>query len=129
LSRRTRSSPPRTRCNAGDHSDLADIDPATHNLDPAAVWRMITPPHRNYRCAPLGRRVPVKELEAIAKEHNLRLMFDASHGFGCSLNGKLLGGFGECEVFSFHATKFFTPSRRRSRNNNDVLAEEDAADA
>src|SRR5262249_23859107 len=27
--------------------------------------------------------------------------------FGCSLNGKLLGGFGVCEVFSFHATKFF----------------------
>ena len=34
-------------------------------------------------------------------------MFDASHGFGCSLRGNMLGSFGDCEVFSFHATKFF----------------------
>jgi dTDP-4-amino-4,6-dideoxygalactose transaminase len=87
---------------------FADIDPATHNLDPAAVWRMITPRTTGIIGVHLwGRASPVRELEAIAKEHNLRLMFDASHGFGCSLNSKLLGGFGECEVFSFHATKFF----------------------
>ena len=34
-------------------------------------------------------------------------MFDAAHAFGCSHGGRLLGSFGECEVFSFHATKFF----------------------
>src|SRR5436309_4213426 len=34
-------------------------------------------------------------------------MFDAAHGFACSLNGRMLGGFGDAEVFSFHATKFF----------------------
>ena len=34
-------------------------------------------------------------------------MFDASHGFGCSTGGTALGNFGDCEVFSFHATKFF----------------------
>jgi len=54
-----------------------------------------------------GRPAPVKELSAIAAKHSLRLMFDASHGFGCTLEGVPLGNFGECEVFSFHATKFF----------------------
>jgi dTDP-4-amino-4,6-dideoxygalactose transaminase len=87
---------------------FADIDPATHNLDPAAVWRMITPRTTGIIGVHLwGRPSPVKEIEAIAKEHKLRLMFDASHGFGCSHGGKMLGCFGECEVFSFHATKFF----------------------
>jgi dTDP-4-amino-4,6-dideoxygalactose transaminase len=104
---------------------FADIDPATHNLDPAAVRRMITPRTTGIIGVHLwGRASPVKELEAIAKEHNLRLMFDASHGFGCSLNGKLLGGFGECEVFSFHATKFFNTFEGGAVvTNNDALAE------
>ena len=71
-----------------------------------------------------GRASPVKELEAMAKEHNLRLMFDASHGFGCSLKGKPLGDFGECEVFSFHATKFFNTFEGGAVvTNNDALAE------
>ena len=104
---------------------FADIDPATHNLDPAAVWRMITPRTTGIVGVHLwGRASPVKELEAIASEHNLRLMFDASHGFGCSLDGELLGGFGECEVFSFHATKFFNTFEGGAVvTNNDTLAE------
>lgn len=104
---------------------FADIDPATHNLDPAAVWRMITPRTTGIVGVHLwGRASAVKELEAIAKEHNLRLMFDASHGFGCSLDGRLIGGFGECEVFSFHATKFFNTFEGGAVvTNNDTLAE------
>ena len=104
---------------------FADIDPATHNLDPAAVWRMITPRTTGIIGVHLwGRASPVKELEAIAREHKLRLMFDASHGFGCSLNGKLIGGFGECEVFSFHATKFFNTFEGGAVvTNDDALAD------
>jgi dTDP-4-amino-4,6-dideoxygalactose transaminase len=33
-------------------------------------------------------------------------MYDAAHAFGCSKGGKMIGSFGACEVFSFHATKF-----------------------
>lgn len=87
---------------------FADIDAHTHNLDPDAVRRMITPRTTGIIGVHLwGRPAPVRDLQAIADEHRLKLMFDASHGFGCGLNGKLLGGFGACEVFSFHATKFF----------------------
>ncbi len=78
----------------------------------------------HHRCAPLGRASPVKELEAIANEHNLRLMFDASHGFGCTSDGALIGSFGECEVFSFHATKFFNTFEGGAVvTNNGALAE------
>jgi dTDP-4-amino-4,6-dideoxygalactose transaminase len=34
-------------------------------------------------------------------------MFDAAHAFGNSHRGRMIGNFGQTEVFSFHATKFF----------------------
>jgi dTDP-4-amino-4,6-dideoxygalactose transaminase len=33
-------------------------------------------------------------------------LFDAAHAFGCSYKGRMIGNFGDAEVFSFHATKF-----------------------
>lgn len=87
---------------------FADIDPATHNLSPAAVRRMITPRTTGIIGVHLwGRAAPVAELQQIADEHGLKLMFDAAHAFSCSSGGKMIGSFGACEVLSFHATKFF----------------------
>lgn len=87
---------------------FADIDPQTHNLDPEAVRRMITPKTTGIIGVHLwGRPAPVRDLEAIAEEHGLKLMFDAAHAFGCSYEGRSIGNFGSCEVLSFHATKVF----------------------
>lgn len=87
---------------------FADIDPRTHTLDPAAVRRMITPRTSGIIGVHLwGRAAPVDELQTIADEHGLKLMFDAAHAFGCSYQGQTIGRFGACEVLSFHATKFF----------------------
>jgi len=87
---------------------FADIDPQTHNLDPDAVRRMITPRTTGIIGVHLwGRPAPVRELQEIADEHGLQLMFDAAHAFGSALEGTMIGGFGRLEVFSFHATKFF----------------------
>lgn len=87
---------------------FADIDPATHNLDPDAVRRMITPRTSGIIGVHLwGRPAPVQALQAIADEHGLQLMFDAAHAFDCSLGGQNIGSFGRCEVLSFHATKVF----------------------
>lgn len=104
---------------------FADIDPATHTLDPDSVRRMITPRTSGIVGVHLwGRAAPTAELAAIAEEHGLRLMYDASHGFGCSSGGTLLGNFGECEVFSFHATKFFNTFEGGAVvTNDDELAE------
>ncbi len=104
---------------------FADIDPATHNLDPAAVRRMITPRTSGIIGVHLwGRAAPVLELQAIADEHGLKLMFDAAHAFGCSYQGQSIGRFGACEVFSFHATKAFnTMEGGAVTTNDDQLAE------
>jgi len=87
---------------------FADIDPATHNLDPEAVRRAITARTTGILAVHLwGRPAPIRELQAIADEHGLQLAFDAAHAFGNTFEGKRIGGFGRAEVFSFHATKFF----------------------
>lgn len=104
---------------------FADIDPATQNLDPTSVRRMITPRTTGIIGVHLwGRAAPVVELQSIADEHGLQLMFDAAHAFGCSSGGTMIGGFGRAEVFSFHATKFFNTFEGGAiLTNDDELAE------
>jgi dTDP-4-amino-4,6-dideoxygalactose transaminase len=51
-------------------------------------------------------------------------MYDAAHAFGCSRQGKMVGGFGACEVLSFHATKFLNSFEGGAIvTNDDSLAE------
>lgn len=104
---------------------FADISPATHNLDPDAVKRMITPRTSGIIGVHLwGRASPIEELQAIADEHGLKLMFDAAHAFGSTYKGRSIGGFGSCEVLSFHATKSFnTMEGGAVVTNDDELAE------
>jgi dTDP-4-amino-4,6-dideoxygalactose transaminase len=104
---------------------FADIDPDTHNLNPDAVRRMITPRTSGIIGVHLwGRAAPIDELQAIADEHGLKLMFDAAHAFGSSYRGQSIGRFGACEVFSFHATKAFnTMEGGAVTTNDDALAD------
>lgn len=86
---------------------FADMDPSTHNIDPAKIEALITPRTTGIVGVHVwGRACHSEAIEKIAAKHNLKVMYDASHGFGCSTQGRMLGGFGACEVFSFHATKF-----------------------
>lgn len=85
---------------------FADIDPSTHNLDPGAVERMITPRTTGIIGVHLwGNLSQVAALEAIASKFKLKLMFDAAHAFACGNASRMVGNFGECEVMSLHATK------------------------
>ena len=104
---------------------FADIDPATHNLDPAAVRCMITPRTSGIIGVHVwGRSAPIDELQTIADEHGLKLLFDAAHAFGSTYHGQSIGRFGACEVLSFHATKAFnTMEGGAVVTNDDELAE------
>jgi dTDP-4-amino-4,6-dideoxygalactose transaminase len=85
---------------------FCDVDPVTHNVDPARVEELITPRTTGILAVHLwGRPAPVDELAEIAERHGLRLLLDAAHAFGCSHGGRMIGGFGTAEVLSFHATK------------------------
>ena len=104
---------------------FADVDPATHNLDPDAVRSMITPRTTGIIGVHLwGRPAPVHALQEIADAHGLQLMFDTAHGFDCTFEGQRLGNFGRCEVLSFHATKVFNTFEGGAVvTNDDALAE------
>jgi dTDP-4-amino-4,6-dideoxyglucose len=88
---------------------FADIDRETWTLDPADVERRITSRTAAILAAPLyGNPADVEALEALARRKKLRLFFDSASGCGSRYRGKPLGGFGEAEMFSFHATKVYT---------------------
>jgi dTDP-4-amino-4,6-dideoxygalactose transaminase len=99
---------------------FCDVDPKTHNVDPASVEQMITPRTSGIIGVHLwGRACPVEELAQIARRHDLRLVYDAAHAFACSHGGRMIGGFGDAEVFSFHATKFFNSFEGGAVTTND----------
>ncbi len=87
---------------------FCDINPKTHNIDPAKIERLITPRTTGIIGVHVwGTPCDIEALETIAKKHNLSLLFDAAHAFKCTYKTNMIGGFGAAEVFSFHATKFF----------------------
>ncbi len=86
---------------------FADIDSRTHLIDPASVERLLTPRTTGIiGVHTWGQCCDVDRLQAIADEHELKLLFDAAPAFGCECRGRKIGSFGKAEVFSFHATKF-----------------------
>lgn len=104
---------------------FCDMDPATHNIDPAKIERLITPKTTGIIGVHVwGRGCETEAIEEIAHRRGLKVMYDASHGFACSKGGRMLGTFGECEVFSFHATKFLNCFEGGAVvTNNNELAE------
>jgi dTDP-4-amino-4,6-dideoxygalactose transaminase len=86
---------------------FCDLNPLTHNLDPAKAEALITPRTTGIIGVHVwGRPCPIDELTALCRERKLTLMFDAAHALGCSYKGRMIGGFGLAEILSFHATKF-----------------------
>jgi dTDP-4-amino-4,6-dideoxygalactose transaminase len=86
---------------------FCDVDPRTHTIDPDQVEQLITPRTTGIIGVHLwGRPCEIDRLTDIARGHDLKLLFDAAHAFACSYNGRMIGRFGDAEVFSFHAAKF-----------------------
>ena len=104
---------------------FCDIDPNTYNINTSKIEELITPRTTGIIAVLLwGRPCNIEKLIEITEKHNLKLIFDAAHAFGCTYSSKMIGNFGEAEVFSFHATKFFnTLEGGAVVTNNDQLAE------
>lgn len=104
---------------------FCDVAPGTHHIDPARVEELITPRTTGIIGVHVwGQACDVEALVEIAHRRNLKLMFDAAHAFACSYKGQMIGNFGDAEVFSFHATKFFNSFEGGAVvTNDDELAE------
>ena len=87
---------------------FCDIEPNTMTIDADKIEDLITP----NTSAILGVHVygfpcNVEKIDAIAKKHNLKVIYDAAHAFSTEINGKGIGTFGDITMFSFHATKLY----------------------
>lgn len=87
---------------------FADIREDDLTLDPDKVEALITP--RTRAILPVhvyGNLCRVDAFADIAKRHGLKLIYDAAHAFGTTLNGASSASFGDAAMYSFHATKVF----------------------
>ena len=87
---------------------FCDIRENDYTMDPERIEDLIT--ERTSAILPVhvyGNVCDTERIEAIAKAHGLKVIYDAAHSFGVSVRGKGIGNFGDASVFSFHATKVF----------------------
>ncbi|MBI5590641.1 MAG: DegT/DnrJ/EryC1/StrS family aminotransferase [Deltaproteobacteria bacterium] len=99
---------------------FCDVLPGTFLIDPEDVRRKITPRTTAIMGVHVfGRPCAVEELQEIANQQGLKLLYDAAHALGCTHKGKKIGSFGNAEVFSFHATKFINSFEGGAVTTND----------
>lgn len=98
-----------TIIHAGAKPVLVDVDLKTRNLDISKIEAAITP----YTKAILpvhfaGIPVDLDPLYQLAEKYNLRVLEDSAHAIGSYYKGKIIGSFGDTQVFSFHPNKVMT---------------------
>ena len=87
---------------------FCDVDPATFCLDPSKIEPLITDRTKAILGVHVyGNPCDVSEIEEIASRHGLKVIYDAAHAFGEEVHGRPIATFGDCSMFSFHATKVF----------------------
>ena len=96
------------------------LDDLSFGVDPADVERRITPQTRAIvAMCPYGIPCDYAALEDLAKRHGLPLLIDSAAAFGARVDGQLVGGRGDAQIFSFHATKSFTTMEGGALSSND----------
>jgi perosamine synthetase len=93
-------------CDRGVQIRFADIDPATLNIDPAAIEERITPKTRAiYVMDYGGNPVDYDAVMDIAARHHLAVVEDAAHSPGAVYKGRKVGSIADITCFSFHSLK------------------------
>lgn len=87
---------------------FVDIDPETFNIDPKKIEEKIT--YHTVGIMPVhvfGNACDIEAIDAIAKKHNLKVIYDAAHAMCVNYKGKSIFEYGDISCTSFHATKLF----------------------
>jgi dTDP-4-amino-4,6-dideoxygalactose transaminase len=115
---------------AGAVPVLADIEPATFNLDPEAVRAVLKAPQPT----PIRAILPVHlfgqcadwtSFARLGREHGLKLIEDAAQAWGAEWKGVKAGALGDAAAFSFYPTKNLSAAGDAGMvaTNSDELAE------
>ena len=87
---------------------FVDVLPDTFCIDPSAIERAITPRTSAIMATHVyGIPCDVEAIEAIARKHGLKVIYDGAHAFGTTFNGRSVLNYGDVSTTSFHATKVF----------------------
>jgi len=91
---------------AGQTPRFCDVDRTSHGLDPARVAAAIDA-HTTSILAVCNAHHPgdIDGLCTVARDAGIPIFFDSVYALGCTHRGRLLGAFGQAEVYSLHATK------------------------
>lgn len=87
---------------------FVDIEEETCGIDPTKIEAAITP--NTVAIMPVhcyGKPCKTAEIDAIAKKHNLKVIYDAAHAFGVTQDGQSILKVGDISTLSFHATKVY----------------------
>ena len=87
---------------------FVDIEEETCGIDPVKIEAAITP--KTTAIMPVscyGKPCKMDEIQAIADKYGLKVIHDAAHAFGVSVNGESWANKGDMVSLSFHATKVY----------------------
>ena len=87
---------------------FVDVDPTTGNIDPEKIEAAITP--QTTAIMPVhvyGNPCDTKRIQEVADIYGLKIIYDAAHAFGVTVNGKTILEEGDMSTLSFHATKVY----------------------
>ena len=87
---------------------FVDIDPVTYNLDPDKIEAAITP--KTTAIMPVhvyGNPCDMARIQEIADKYGLKVIYDAAHAFGVTVDGQSILKAGDMSTLSFHATKTY----------------------
>jgi dTDP-4-amino-4,6-dideoxygalactose transaminase len=87
---------------------FADIKAGYFTINPDDLIKHISPETSGVLATHVyGNPCDVEAIEKIAKENNLKIIYDAAHAFGVEFKGSSVLNYGDISTLSFHATKLF----------------------
>ena len=87
---------------------FVDIDPEYLTIDEHKIEAAITERTTAILATHVyGNPCPIEEIEKIGRQYNLKVIYDAAHGFGVKYHERSLLEYGDISTCSFHATKIF----------------------
>lgn len=105
---------------------FCDVNDVDYTIDVTKIENLIT--DKTVAIVPVhvyGHICDVDAIKRIADKHGLKVIYDAAHAFGVTLNGKSSACFGDISMFSFHATKVFNTIEGGALcYNNDAYVQE-----
>ncbi|MBE0393850.1 DegT/DnrJ/EryC1/StrS aminotransferase family protein [Flavobacterium sp. PL002] len=99
---------------------FVDIHPEYWTIDETKIEAAITSKTTAILATHVfGNPCNVTVIEAIAKKHHLKVIYDGAHCFGVQYNGKSIFEYGDVNTCSFHATKLFHTGEGGAMFTND----------